>query len=298
MRIFLVTSIIVSLFLTHASAETHLSGAVGNTTLDSAKSPYIIDKDIVVPAGQQLTIQPGTALLFSPYTGITVFGSLKVNGTQDRPVLFSSVKDTIFNKNKEDAPAPFDWNGITIDEQAGDIHLKCARISYSTYGIKCQYPGIVIEQSIFRHNGQFSFTLKETLQKVPENLPYSYGIASPGNSPTAATPELNPMTATPSVNSKPDIPVTPPSPSKPFPTRSVIRYGSLTIGVVGLATGAILFSKALDYAKQRDNAGSATNPNSEYTRLDDLSKSKERLSYLFLGLGAAGGIGFGLTFAF
>jgi hypothetical protein len=271
-----------------AYGTTHLGGAIGDQTLDSTGNPYIIDKDVVVPAGKQLTILPGCVLLFNPYTGISVFGGLKVDGAQDHQVAFTSINDTEFNKTAHGTPAPFDWNGISIDEQAGDILIKCARLSYSVYGIKSQYPGVIIEQSVFRQNGQFNFTTNGAIQPVPQNLPYSYSLSKPQR-PTNPKPI-------------PDGAKNPVTPEKPqdhlMSTHTLIRYSSLSVGVIGIVTGVVFLVKASDYAKQRDQAGTTANPAEEYARLDDLSKKKELLGDVFLGLGAAGVIGFGLTFEF
>jgi hypothetical protein len=47
-------------------------------------------------------------------------------------------------------------------------------LSYSVYGIKSMQAGLVIENGVFRQNGQFHFTVNESIKPVQDNFPYSY----------------------------------------------------------------------------------------------------------------------------
>jgi hypothetical protein len=288
--------IIGTLFSFSALAETHLSGAIGGMTLDSTGNPYFVDKDIVIPIGKQLTVHEGCHFLFNSFTGLSVYGSLKVEGSQENPVVFTSINDTAYNKNEHPLPEPFDWNGLIVDEQSGDVAIKFASLSYSVYGIKSQNPGIRIEQSRFRRNGQFNLTVNGAIQPVPQNQPYSYNEAQP-KAPVGTTISVTPTTVT--TQSTTAIPVAPKTSDHPISSHTIIRYGSLGIGVLGVVTGSILVAKAFDYKHQRDNnAGSSANPAAEYDRLDGLSKKYNNFGGVCLGLGAAGLIAFGVTFVF
>jgi|GEM_PF-6205965 len=64
------------LIVSFASADTIPSGDVSGTWT-MAGSPYYINGDINVPAGQLLTIEPGVVLDFLGYYKLTVYGQLE-----------------------------------------------------------------------------------------------------------------------------------------------------------------------------------------------------------------------------
>src|SRR2546425_12866453 len=84
-----------------AASTTITGGIVANQTWTAAGSPYLVQGDITIPAGGQLTIQPGTVIQMASTDGqvsgrdtsrveITVQGTLNVNGTGSSPVLFEA----------------------------------------------------------------------------------------------------------------------------------------------------------------------------------------------------------------
>jgi PKD repeat protein len=62
---------------------------VGAWTLDG--SPYRIEGDITVPAGQTLSIEPGVQVIFQSWYQFIVNGTLQADGTAGAPILFSAV---------------------------------------------------------------------------------------------------------------------------------------------------------------------------------------------------------------
>jgi hypothetical protein len=154
--------------------QTSLSGDLSKFTLDSANSPYIIEKDIEVPAGKKVVVNDGCVFLFKPFTGLAVFGSLIVKGTQARPVVFTTINDSLFNKQSRQTANPFDWNGITIDKDAAEVALSEFRLMYSVFGIKSQRRDVVVKNGRFISNGQFHFTIFDKIQYVQDNTPFSY----------------------------------------------------------------------------------------------------------------------------
>jgi parallel beta-helix repeat protein len=85
-----VLALIFALFsvpLPVAAAVTIAGGEVYGTWT-AADSPYLIDGDIVVPAGQTLTIEPGVEVIFQSYYKLSVHGTLLAEGTQGAPILF------------------------------------------------------------------------------------------------------------------------------------------------------------------------------------------------------------------
>jgi len=57
-------------------------------TWTAANSPYIILGDITIPNGQCLDIEPGTEILFSEKSKLTVNGCINANGTADNHIIF------------------------------------------------------------------------------------------------------------------------------------------------------------------------------------------------------------------
>ncbi|MEJ2709400.1 MAG: PKD domain-containing protein, partial [Anaerolineales bacterium] len=62
---------------------------MGVWTLDG--SPYRIEGDISVPAGQTLSIEPGVQVIFQSWYQFIVNGTLQADGTAGAPILFSAV---------------------------------------------------------------------------------------------------------------------------------------------------------------------------------------------------------------
>ncbi len=59
-------------------------------TWSASGSPYRIEGDITVPAGQTLTIEAGTEVSFQNWYSLTVNGTLLANGTASEPILFTT----------------------------------------------------------------------------------------------------------------------------------------------------------------------------------------------------------------
>lgn len=155
-------------------AETHLSENIGGQTLNSAGSPYIVESDLTIPVNTQAVIKPGTVVLFKSFTGINIYGSLLVEGTKDNPIVFTSINDANYNEKAEQLPNSFDWNGIYVNEKAGDIKFRNFKLMYSVFGIKSQKDDITLQNGFFKQNGQFHFTIKDNIHYVQDNISYSY----------------------------------------------------------------------------------------------------------------------------
>jgi hypothetical protein len=276
--------VILSVFFS-LSAETNIGGNLGGMTLDSTGNPYVVDRDIVIPKGKYLTIKAGCDLMFNPFTGITVQGNLKVDGTQEHPVLFTSINDSTLNHQATQSPDAFDWNGILVTKESGDVEVRFANLRYSVYGIKCQNPDILIMQSVFRQNGQYHFTINDKIQKVPENEPFSYNISK--TKPTVSTggsgipPKGSGVSQTPSQK------------------RMVIRYSALGIGGAGVLCGTIFAFISRDYFNRAESYDATPGHTyEEWKSLDSKYITNAALSGVSFGIGALGLAGFGLTFVF
>jgi hypothetical protein len=159
------------------TAQTPLSGAVENlVALSIDKSPYIIEDNLTIKETGRLTIEKGCVLLFKPFTGIIVDGSLIAEGTLSEPVVFTTVNDNKFNKKSDVLPNPFDWNGLLITEKAKNVRLSNFILAYSVYGIRSMKVELAITNGSFKNNGQFHMAVNEKIQPISDSIPYYYGV--------------------------------------------------------------------------------------------------------------------------
>jgi hypothetical protein len=205
-------------------AETRIKGDLTGMNLDESGNPFIIEQDIIVPNGQKVVIKEGCIFLFNPFTGLQVQGELKVEGSQEKPVIFTSIYDS-YNKESPQLPNPFDWNGILVARESGTVSFTNFELQYSVYGIKSQNPGIKIQNGVFKQNGQFHFTLMDKIQFVQDNISYTFNQqdADPGTGGEIGKGKGGSKTDTKS-NSK---------------GVKVFRFTSLGIGAAGLLVGAV-----------------------------------------------------------
>lgn len=93
-------------------AQTPIPGGNVNGTWTQDGSPYLIQGDITVLAGQTLTIEPGVEIDFQAYYRLDVYGSVMAVGTQTDSIIFSG-------------SGPMGHNGIKIgtEESASDSIL-------------------------------------------------------------------------------------------------------------------------------------------------------------------------------
>jgi hypothetical protein len=295
MRKSLVLSIAVLCGLMNIHAETHISGDIRTATLDATGNPYIVDQDVVVPAGKRLTIKEGCILLFKGFTGINVFGQLTVAGSAKQPVVFTSINDGDYNSKSEQLPNPFDWNGILIARESAGAALQNFQLRYSVYGVKSQNTNVTIQSGVFRQNGQFHFTINDKIQYVQDNISFSY---TGGETGTAAS-----STSTKESESGSSSSSTSSGAKKPTSnSKLIIRYSSLGVGVIGIIVGSVFvaqyassFNDLNNWDKNHSDL-SASKPAYDAT----LSKNHSQLAGTLVGygLGLLGLAGFTLTFVF
>jgi len=101
-------------------------------------SPYRIDGDISVPAGQTLTIEAGVEVLFQSWNKLTVNGVLQADGTEADPVLFTATNNwlgirfvdaadgsrlthAILERGRATGPSPDDMGGAIYVESSAPL---------------------------------------------------------------------------------------------------------------------------------------------------------------------------------
>lgn len=83
-----------------------------NTTLKKADSPYLITKDLIVPKGGTLTIEPGAVLVFAEFSALRVYGKITATGASEERITFTPL-DKIAG-----------WDGIAIKSSNEDNILR------------------------------------------------------------------------------------------------------------------------------------------------------------------------------
>jgi hypothetical protein len=205
---------------------TPLKNLADTTTLSSDKSPYIIQENLTVKEGQILKIEEGCVLLFNPFCGLIVDGTLRIEGTLKKPVVFTTVNDTLYNDTASTQPNPFDWNGILIGAKAKHIALSNFLLTYSVYGIKSMKEEFTINNGTFNHNGQFHVVVNEAIKPAVDGVPYNYGIEPADTvkpviqSQSSVQPEVK--------NKKPAV---------------LATIGLISLGAGGVSTGLFFYSR-------------------------------------------------------
>jgi hypothetical protein len=171
-------------------AQTTLSGRIDDLSINATNSPYLVTETITVPAGKTLKIGEGAVLLFKPFTGLVVEGTLLVEGTLENPVVFTTENDSKYNPASTQLPNPFDWNGIYITAKAELVKLSNFKLEYSVYGVKSQKEVFIINNGTFSRNGQFHVTVNDAIKNVAEDIPFNFGKEpeakdGPGTKPAA-----------------------------------------------------------------------------------------------------------------
>lgn len=174
------------LFLPVLHAETITEGDISGKTFGPEGNPYVVGQDLLIPEGKKAVIKEGCVFLFKPFTGLNVYGDFSVEGTQEHPVTFTSINDDEYTTDGKQLPNPFDWNGIFVSKESGNVSLKHFNLRFSVYGIKSHNTHLVLDNGQFRQNGQFHFTINDKMQYVHDNFPFSFNIGE--SSAASVTP--------------------------------------------------------------------------------------------------------------
>lgn len=103
--------------------EYDLSKTLSGDKLNLGNHTYHVTCDVVVPAGETMTIQPGARLLFDGPYSLTVRGTINAVGTAQNRIVFTS---------GQEAPKRGDWSQIVLDNASNDSRLEQVLIEYAS----------------------------------------------------------------------------------------------------------------------------------------------------------------------
>jgi hypothetical protein len=259
-------------------AETHITGDISGMQFDASGNPFIVEQDIVIPDGKKVAIKDGCVFLFKAFTGLQVQGQLSVEGTQKKPVVFTSINDGDFNHSSQQLANPFDWNGMLIARESGAVSLSNFAFRFSVYGIKSQNTNIKIDNGVFRQNGQFHFTINDKIQFVQDNLPYSYK----GSDDNGGTVIPNVVNGNKTTSKKVRI----------------IRYASLGVGIAGVIGGGVFGIVANNAYNDWVKRSKDPNFYESFHKDEDKFNTDLTITCIAGGVGLLGLAAFGISFAF
>ena len=108
-------------------------------TILKAGEIYTAQSNIIVKPGVTLTIEAGATVQFYASQGLTVEGSLQINGTE-----INKVKLTTLSTSK--------WSGIRIKSTAFNVSINHALIEKATYGVYFENATGTVSDSVFSSN--------------------------------------------------------------------------------------------------------------------------------------------------
>ena len=125
--------------VTPADSSTHKCGTIGTETWVSSKV-YVLDCEVVVPAGATLTIQPGTVIKAEQGVKLLVQGGFVAAGTQGQPIHLTSLRDDSVggDTNGDGAsttPSSSDWYGLIVEGNGG-MTVSDLVVARAWYGIE------------------------------------------------------------------------------------------------------------------------------------------------------------------
>lgn len=263
-------------------AATKLQDDISLFTLSKENNPYYIVDDIEVPENKKMVIPAGIVFLFNELTGFKVKGSLSVEGTEEDPVVFSSIKDSLYQANASGNPYSDDWTGVVISRQSESAVFSHCILKYSTSGITSQSPNVQIDSGIFAQNSKNLEVDGKVVIDIQDGKPFIYPpekVVPPEPPEPLELPEPLPDKVDKDVLS----------------LKNKIRISSAAIACVSLVAAIFLHKEQRDrLSKIEENKQDGIDPSAQRNlRVDRIAKEG-----FCLGLITGSLVGFSLTFVY
>ena len=109
-----------------------LNEIIASDTILASTLPYLAEKSITVEENCKLTIKEGVTIYFNKNCGMNILGSLKIQGSLQKPVVMQGIRT-----ESEYKDVPGQWSGITFGEESQNNLLYYATIINAISGISC-----------------------------------------------------------------------------------------------------------------------------------------------------------------
>ena len=129
--------------------------------LQEKDSPYVLEQSVVVGATDTLVIEPGVTVLMGEFAKLMIQGSVKIAGTNDKPVVFSGA-DSVANWNGfhiMSSAQPFEIKNLTVENAFRNTifrssgTLENANFFNNYYGLWVdESPNVTLARCTFAHN--------------------------------------------------------------------------------------------------------------------------------------------------
>lgn len=129
--------------------------------LQEKDSPYVLEQSVVVGASDTLVIEPGVTVLMGEFAKLMIQGSVKIAGTNDKPVVFSGA-DSVANWNGfhiMSSAQPFEIKNLTVENAFRNTIFRSSgtleNVSFfnNYYGLWVdESPNVTLARCTFAHN--------------------------------------------------------------------------------------------------------------------------------------------------
>ena len=129
--------------------------------LQEKDSPYVLEQGVVVGATDTLVIESGVTVLMGEFAKLMIQGSVKIAGTNDKPVIFSGA-DSVANWNGfhiMSSAVPFEIKNLTVENAFRNTifrssgTLENVNFFNNYYGLWVdESPNVTLTRCTFAHN--------------------------------------------------------------------------------------------------------------------------------------------------